>query len=163
MRTSVTALPANTTMAELEAALGRNETGRGQVVYPVVGPARRLVGVLTRSDLQRIRQTIDKRDASKMRLADIMRGKPFVVYPDQPLRTVVNHMAATSVTRFPVVKRGEGLELAGLVTLQDLLKAREASLHEENHRERPLRLRLPPSLRWHGRPEEETGASNGQS
>ena len=39
-------------------------------------------------------------------------------------------------------------ELVGLVGLQDLLKARELSVANEQHRERVLRLRVPPSLRW---------------
>jgi hypothetical protein len=36
----------------------------------------------------------------------------------------------------------------GLVALQDLLKARELSVADEQFRERVLRLRVPPSLRW---------------
>jgi hypothetical protein len=36
----------------------------------------------------------------------------------------------------------------GLIGLQDLLKARELSVADEHHRERVLRLCVPPSLRW---------------
>jgi CBS domain containing-hemolysin-like protein len=87
-----------------------------------------------------------------------------VAYPDEPLRIVVNRMAATGLTRFPVVQRGEGCELTGIIGLQDLLKAREMSLDDEHHRERVLRLRLPPSLRWRwpGReqPSDDAGANS---
>ena len=60
-------------------------------------------------------------------------------------------MAATGLTRFPVVKHDGGKELVGLISLQDLLKAREFSVAEEHHRERVLRLRVPLSLRWRER------------
>jgi hypothetical protein len=59
-------------------------------------------------------------------------------------------MAATGLTRFPVVTKNGGAKLVGLIGLQDLLKARELSVADEHHRERVLRLRLPPSLRWRG-------------
>lgn len=61
---------------------------------------------------------------------------------------VVNRMAATGITRFPVVTQKWQPKLVGLIGLQDLLKARELSVADEHHRERVLRLRLPPSLRW---------------
>jgi hypothetical protein len=47
-----------------------------------------------------------------------------------------------------VVKQSGVPELVGLIGLQDLLKARELSVADEQHRERVLRLRVPPSLRW---------------
>jgi predicted transcriptional regulator len=81
--------------------------------------------------------------------------KPVVAYPDEPLRMVVNRMAATGLTRFPVVRENGGPELVGLIALPDLLKAREFSVLEEHHRERVLRLRIPFSLRWHRSVEEK--------
>jgi CBS domain-containing protein len=81
-------------------------------------------------------------------LSDMFAKPPVVAYPEEPLRMVVNRMAATGLTRFPVVKQGARPELLGLIGLQDLLKARELSVSDEHHRERVLRLRVPPSLRW---------------
>ena len=43
-------------------------------------------------------------------------------------------------------------QLVGMIALEDLLKARELTFHEEQSRERVLRLRLPPSLRLRERP-----------
>jgi hypothetical protein len=93
-------------------------------------------------------------------ISGLAASEPVVAYPDEPLRIVLNRMAATGLTRFPVVQRGEGCELTGIIGLQDLLKARELSLDEEHHRERVLRLRLPPSLRWRwpGRNQPSDGA-----
>jgi CBS domain containing-hemolysin-like protein len=48
-------------------------------------------------------------------------------------------MAETGFTRMPVVDRATG-RFVGLVSLDDLLKARARHLEEERRRERPLKL-----------------------
>jgi chloride channel protein, CIC family len=50
-------------------------------------------------------------------------------------------MAEKGFTRLPVVDRAKGRFL-GLVSLDDLLKARGRHLEEESRRERPLKLRF---------------------
>src|SRR5262249_31160321 len=150
MRTNITAFPAETTVAELQSVLERNENRRGQRVYPVVDPSRQLLGVMTRHDLLKIIGELDNGDALNVRLSEIIASSPIVAYPDEPLRMVVNRMAASGLTVFPVIKQNGGRELLGLIGLPDLLKAREFSVQEEHHRERVLRLRVPPSLRWRG-------------
>lgn len=146
MRTTITALPAETTLAELRQALNHNEVGRGQRLYPVIDGGNAVVGVVTRGDLQKMEQALGDSKAEHVQLSEILKSEPVVAYPDEPLRIVVNRMAATSVTRFPVVERGPGNRLVGMIGLPDLLKARELSLDEEMKRERVLRLRLPISL-----------------
>ena len=66
-----------------------------------------------------------------------------MAYDDEPLRVVVNRMAETGYTRFPVLERGDGRQLVGMVGLHDLLHARTRALHEERKRERVLRIHLP--------------------
>ncbi|HEY6350312.1 MAG TPA: chloride channel protein [Candidatus Angelobacter sp.] len=146
MRTNIMALPAETTLAELKRALGHNEMARGQRLYPVIDDDKTVVGVVTRGDLQKMKNAMGNGNAGSVRLSEIIKKEPLVAHPDEPLRIVVNRMAASSVTRFPVVERGSGNRLVGMIGLQDLLKARELSLHEELSRERVLRLRLPLSL-----------------
>jgi CBS domain-containing protein len=68
---------------------------------------------------------------------------PAVAYADEPLRVVVNRMADTGFTRLPVVDRENSRKLVGMVSLNDLLRARTRSLEEERQRERVLRIRLP--------------------
>jgi chloride channel protein, CIC family len=150
MRTNITAFPAETTVAELQSLLERNENSRGQRVYPVIDANQHLLGVMTRHDLLRIVSELRDGEARAVRLADMVTKAPVVAYPDEPLRLVVNRMAATGLTRFPVVQQNGGPELVGLIGLPDLLKARELSVLEEHHRERVLRLRVPPSLRRRG-------------
>jgi H+/Cl- antiporter ClcA/CBS domain-containing protein len=154
MRTNITAFPAETTFADLESALAHNDNPRGQRVYPVIDESRRLLGVITRHDLQRVLPGLPSHQHHRIRLADMLAKAPIVAHPDEPLRLVVNRMAATGLTRFPVVKQDDKQddqrELVGMISLQDLLKARELSVATEHHRERVLRLRVPSSLRWPG-------------
>ncbi|HEX4603176.1 MAG TPA: chloride channel protein [Candidatus Angelobacter sp.] len=157
MRTNITALPAEATLVELRGALARNDNPRGQRIYPVIDANQRVLGVLTRHDIQ---DTVGKlRDGQheNVRLSDMLADPPVVAYPNEPLRQVVNRMVTTGLTRFPVVRQNNGQELVGLVGLQDLLKAREISVAEEHHRERVLRLRVPPSLRWRRRQRNKSG------
>ena len=148
MRTNITALPAETTIGELDRALNSNLANRGQRLYPVIDDGNRVLGVVTRSDLQRFRQQNGARN-EHVQLGEILKEAPLVAHPDEPLRMVVNRMAGGSVTRFPVVERGLGSRLVGMIAIEDLLKAREFSLEQELTRERVLRLRLPVTLRRH--------------
>ncbi|HET9182995.1 MAG TPA: chloride channel protein [Candidatus Angelobacter sp.] len=160
MRTSITAFPAETTLGEMRQTV-EHEIRRGQRVYPVIDQDRTVIGVVTRGDVMKALPTIDPAKVNQVRLADLVAKDPIVAYPDEPLRFVVNRMASTTLTRFPVVKRGDRPELLGMVAVDDLLKAREFSLDEEQRRERVLRLRLPASLRWHG-PEEKQEAKRSE-
>ena len=98
------------------------------------------MGVVTRLDIsERIEQEGDAILSSS--LADLARKAAIETYPDEPLRVVVYRMAEKGVTRMPVVERSTRTFL-GLVSLNDLLKARARHLEEERRRERPLKFRF---------------------
>lgn len=120
---------------------------RIQHLYPVLDAQEQLVGVVTRRDLQELTSGIvdggnGADDGNGYKLADLVNPNPVVAYPDEPLRTVVYRMADTGFTRFPVVERDDPRKLVGIVSLNDLLKARARNLEEERQRERVLHLRL---------------------
>jgi len=130
MRTNVAAVPAGLTGRDLAQALHAGHTVRqGQHLYPVVDGERRLVGVLTRGDLERF---------AKGGTEPAQRD-PVVAYADEPLRVVVHRMSDTGLTRFPVVNNGSERKLAGMVSLSDLLRARTRNLEDERHRARGWR------------------------
>jgi CBS-domain-containing membrane protein len=93
--------------------------------------------VITRRQLRELTE----RNEPEASLGDVLR-EPVVAYPDEPLRVVVSRMAETGFTRLPVVD-GDNRQLAGMISLHDLLTARVRNLNEERHRERVLKLRLP--------------------
>jgi CBS domain-containing protein len=95
---------------------------------------------LTRGD---IRKHIQQHGESALRqtLGELVRTEVVSAHPDEPLRYVVYRMAEKGFTRMPVVDR-ETRQFLGLVSLDDLLKARTRHLEEERRRERTLKLRF---------------------
>ena len=79
---------------------------------------------------------------SSRTLSTIVRATPTVAFADEPLRVVIHRMATTGLTALLVVERTARGRLLGLVTLDDMLKARVRHLEEERRRERVLPLRL---------------------
>ena len=152
MRTNIAVLPSDLSRNNLPDSLHASRTG--QRLYPVVGADGNLEGVVARGDLQKL----VKQPASAS-LATVIRKKTEVAYPDEPLRVVVNRMAETGLTRFPVVESERSQKLAGIVSLEDLLHARVRHLEEEQRRERVLRIHLP--FRENGQTSGVSGASAG--
>ena len=137
MRPDIVALPADATIADLAESLHDAHSPRRQSLYPVVDADKKLVGVVPRHQLRELVQEQNGR-----RLAEVVKRDPEVAYPDEPLRVTVYRMAETGFTRFPVVENDRSRRLAGMVSLDDLLKARTHNLDAERRRERVLPLRL---------------------
>jgi H+/Cl- antiporter ClcA/predicted transcriptional regulator len=137
MRSNIVAIPADTPIGDLAKSLHDGHSPRRQRLYPVVDGDRKLIGVVPRDELQRL---IHSRNGHG--LQDAIRHDAKVAYPDEPLRVVVYRMAETGLTRFPVVERDGSKTLVGMVSLDDLLKARTNTLDAERRRERVLPLRL---------------------
>jgi CBS domain-containing protein len=163
MRTEVGALPIDLPLADLP-ALSRQSggaTGLKQGLFPVVDAQQRLVGVVTRTDLHEALDLGIAPDDTRT-LAAIAQAAPQVVYPDEPLRVVMERMATTGLTRFPVVARDDPHQLVGLITISDFLRARQRNLEEERNRERTLTLRFPARTRTR-LPEQPSVQDNGSS
>jgi chloride channel protein, CIC family len=139
MRTAIAVLPAASTLAQIQASLNSDHRQK-QRLLPVVNADGTLAGVLTRKD---IRDRIDQEGNAALRhtLGELVRPNPSQVYSDEPLRVVVYRMAETGFTRMPVVDRVSG-KFMGLLSLDDLLKARARHLEEERRREQTLKLRF---------------------
>jgi CBS domain-containing protein len=141
LRTGVEALQSSILLKELEDIIVKSYPRLSQGLYPVANSQGDFIGVLTRSD---IRKYIEEQSikSSSARIADVVRSDPVKAYLDEPLTAIVNRMAETGFTGFPVVERGNPHKLLGLVSLRHLLKARVRRLEEEQRRERVLPLRL---------------------
>jgi chloride channel protein, CIC family len=139
MRSNVVVLPAASTWGEMHQSL-RIDHRQEQRLLPVVNGDGQLVGVLTRGD---IRERVEREGDAVLQqpLGALVRKETVETYPDEILRMVVYRMAEKGLTRMPVVERVTG-KFVGLVSLDDLLKARARNLEEERRRERPLKLRF---------------------
>jgi chloride channel protein, CIC family len=123
----------------------------GGVLAPLLDPAGRLCGVLTRGDIREYKEK-EGNTLLAQTLGALARSDTVAAHPDETLRMVVYRMADKGVTRLPVVERDTG-KFLGLISLDDLLKARTRHLEEEQRREQPLKLRF---LLPGGRVETET-------
>ena len=142
MRTNVVVLPADSTLKEAHGLIRSTENPKGQHLFPVLGAEKDLVGVVTRNQLIRLFEEMPA-TASTVRLSEIAKRNPCTAFEDEPLRIVVNRMADSGFTRFPVLDRRRERSIVGMVSLNDLLRARTRNLDEERARERVLRIRMP--------------------
>ena len=137
MRTKIAALSGKSTLREVQHSL-RSDHRQKQRLLPVVDREGRLTGVVTRGD---IREQIELggEAALEKRLSELVHSSVVAAYPDEPLRIVVHRMAEKGITRLPVIER-DSRKLLGLLSLDDLLKARSRHLEDERHREQTLRF-----------------------
>ncbi len=138
MRTNFAALPSTIPLKEVARSI-RTDHRRSQRILPVVDAGGQLVGFLTRSDLRKLLQNPEEGSESRT-LGELARRDPVEAYPDEPLRVVVYRMAEKGITRMPVVEGNGSRKLVGLLSLDDLLKARVRNLEEERRRETVLPL-----------------------
>ena len=137
MRPEVVVLPAEGQAGDFQQQLQAAQN-RYQRLLPVVDAQGRFVGVLTRGDL---RECVAQESpaALQRKLSELVRPEVVEAYPGEPLRAVVYRMAEKGVTRLPVVEPGTR-KFLGLISLDDLLKARTRHLEEEKRREQVLSL-----------------------
>ena len=146
MRTNIVALPAKISQKELAQSINSDRRPLGQHLYPVVDEQDNLIGIATRKDLLKLLQE-QCSIGDGYQLAELIEPHPTVAFPDDPLRVVVTRMAETGYTRLPVVKRESPQKLIGIISLNDLLKARTRNVEEERTRERVLHIRFLTSKR----------------
>jgi H+/Cl- antiporter ClcA/CBS domain-containing protein len=114
--------------------------------YPIVGRDGRLLGLVTRSGLLEHWMTALLRGgapggepaAGPIIAYDLAELAPIVAHPEETCRAAAERMAAAGVKRLLVVGPEDPARLLGIVTLGDLLKARQQLLEEEARRERFL-------------------------
>ncbi|MGH8117578.1 MAG: chloride channel protein [Rhodanobacteraceae bacterium] len=86
--------------------------------YPVLGGDGKLLGVLSRTNLQKFRERYPDGDA---KLAKLMTEPLVVAYPDDSCQRVAVRASVANLDRLPVVDR-DSRKLLGVVTRFDLLK-----------------------------------------
>jgi CBS domain-containing protein len=126
--------------ALLRDVLGSPQFARWQLqrLLPVVEAEGRLAGVVTSGNLHNWQEAGDTK-LSGGPIIEVVRRESVNAYPYEVLRIVVNRMAENGITRMPVID-GETQKLLGLITLEDLLKARTRHVEEERHREQVIQF-----------------------
>jgi H+/Cl- antiporter ClcA/CBS domain-containing protein len=143
MHTSVFALPDDATRKDATDWLNKMEE-RGaeawshwQRIFPLVNGDGRLTAVLTRGQMI----AAARKEDALIPLKDEANAEPKTISPFTTLRSCAEQMAESKLTSYPVVS-ADG-KLAGVITINDLLKGRSEQAHRETDRERVLQLRWP--------------------
>ncbi len=103
--------------------------------YPIVtaDPTKKLCGVVTASDLEKVAQFDD---VDRLTAQDLIQRTPVTVFPEETCRVVADKMAEHGVGRVLVVSATNPENLVGIITRSDLLKARRKHLAEESRKEK---------------------------
>jgi len=92
--------------------------------FPVVDETSTLLGVVTRRDLY------GPNVVPTLRVREILKRPPVVVYEDNSLREAADIMVREELGRLPVVLRTGPRQVVGMVTRSDLLSAHRRRLDE---------------------------------
>jgi chloride channel protein, CIC family len=137
MQIRVKTLPVDANVLDAQHALQLDENVGVQRLFPVIDNGGNMRGVIPRWELE---QFVAGKKGSTTR--DLVQDNPMIAYTDEPLRFVVQRMAASGLTKFPVVQRNAPHHPVGMIALTDLLKARVATIESEERREQVLSLPL---------------------
>ncbi len=138
MRADVLTLPEGMLLGEV---LSSPQLSRWHVqrLVPVLDEDGGIVGVFTSGDLhQWLKEKGNENSARSLR--ELVRTEFARAVPEEPLRAAVHRMAEEGITRFPVMEPGTE-KFLGILSLDDLLKARTRHLEEERRREKTLGIR----------------------
>jgi H+/Cl- antiporter ClcA len=121
---AVVTLPASRPLAEVRAWIASGAPGSAHTGFPIVADEGYLMGVLTRRDL------LGAGEAGDVRLRELIRRPPVVVYDDLTLRDAVDHMVRHDVGRLPVVSRQDPRRIVGIITRSNILSAHRRRVME---------------------------------
>lgn len=107
--------------------------------YPVVDAEGRLVGLASRSDA--LRWKVGAFDEAATLGETLSDASQTVAHPETPCGAIADLIVETGVARVPIVERETG-KVVGILSRQDLLKARRAQQSAETKRARFVRRNL---------------------
>jgi CBS domain-containing protein len=126
-------VPASMSMPEL---IDKFNSTEGKVyAYPVVDGVGDLLGIITRSDILSYMSKNGDGDASVREYAHT--SMP-VTYTDEPVRTAADKMAQYELEALVVVDPVDPQRVIGLISREDLFRARTLWFAEEKERERMI-------------------------
>lgn len=124
---AVVTLSADATVAETRTWMTGDDASTHQG-FPVVDGDGRLVGLLTRRDIQHAEV------ADETRLRALIQRVPIVVLGSQSLRDAADRMVQAKVGRLPVLADDGSGRVVGIISRSDLLTAHERRLDETKRR-----------------------------
>jgi CIC family chloride channel protein len=94
--------------------------------YPVVDrKTGKLIGIITRSNLERARRHLSKETKRLLLAKDIGSRNLITITPDKTIREAYELMLKYNISRLPVVDPEDKSKLVGIITIRDVLRAYE--------------------------------------
>ncbi len=94
--------------------------------YPVIDRRTgKLIGIITRSDLEHARKHLTDETKRLITAKDLGSKKLITVTPDTTVREAYELMLKYNISRLPVVDPSDKTRLVGIITMRDVLKAYE--------------------------------------
>jgi H+/Cl- antiporter ClcA/predicted transcriptional regulator len=121
----VVALRADDNVRQTRQWLRSEAVGTSHQGFPVLDARGVLVGVLTRRDL------LNPAANEGLSLQQLIRRSPKFVYDDCTVRQAADHMVNHGIGRLPVISRGDGSTVIGMITRSDVLSVFQRKLQEE--------------------------------
>ena len=134
MRSDVQPIPADMTVADLAARVGRQRGFSLSQGLPIADKRRlHLAGVITQGDLLRALEGDPEGRANGARSGH--RSAPIVAYPDEFVHDALHRMVSRNVGRLPVVSREDPTRMVGYFDRSNLLNAWTRQIEEEGVQE----------------------------
>ncbi|AXK79341.1 chloride channel protein [Pseudolabrys taiwanensis] len=142
MARPVETLPADMPVADVVTFFTSDDMATRHKSYPIIDADRRLVGMVSRSDV--LRWTVEGWGTGQVLREAIGEQDVTVGYEDELVGRLADRMAALDASRVPILRRSDNA-VVGLVARRDLLRVRAQGVRHETEREILLRLRRGPA------------------
>lgn len=128
-------LKASDTVTAVRQWITSQSTGSEHHVFPVVDAEQRLLGMITWKD---IFTPIEFPDT--VRLTDLPRKSPLIVYEDNTLLDAVEMMAESDQEYVAIVNRNDTLRITGIITWRDVMTSYQQNLRESRVSQKSIRF-----------------------
>lgn len=120
---NIVSIKAEEIVSKIRIWLTSGEEGTMHHAYPVIDKNDKLVGIISRKDLEKVNNVENKT------VKEIINTPLIVIFDDNTLRQAADMMAYYKVAHLPVVAHEDQNKLIGLITHKDILNARR--IHNE--------------------------------
>jgi H+/Cl- antiporter ClcA len=127
-------LRSDQTVAEVRGWLNSHEPGSSHTGFPVLDSQQRIIGVLTRKNINDV-----EIDAS-LRLDSLIKRAPVVIPENATVREAIDRMVTEKVGRLPLVDLARPAHVIGILTRSDVLSIYGRRLHASQQMKRTIEL-----------------------
>jgi predicted transcriptional regulator len=121
-------------VADVRMWLNSHEPGSSHTGFPVIDAQQKIIGVLTRKDINGV-----EIDAS-LRLASLIQRAPVVIPENATVREAIDRMVTEKVGRLPLVDLARPAHVTGILTRSDVLGIYGRRLHASQQMKRTIEL-----------------------